>query len=533
MLLPTRTTTNTKMYITFLFITITTLSATIAKTAQNTACTSWDSLQDCAALTPCFWVSTTGTCHNVHLWTKSGVVDRLGPCARMMNLNECYTRMQCFWVAKQGVCEDIANWAPVGSQTVRTTIDPLTMACSFWQVDKECWMIDKCFWNKRTELCEEIVMPPPKPQPPLVPANGGGAMPVLPPLDPANPVLPVVPGGGIVVTFSPTQSHTPPPRLKPHSWSPNLPASFSAPMNLCETLYTSDSCLKEEDCQWSSRANMCYLPEGVCSHFPTKASCRANENCRWHRHTRSCLSFCDLITKKVGCKANEDSCLWDERASECVPVEAECNRFPTEEYCEFNENCFWVSQTMSCVSYFGTCEVFPTEAECEVASRLNKRCIWDEDPVYENQYRCLDPFSENGEFIVCEAIRERDVCEASNSTESGMPCFWSEGEGRCDQYEFDCEAFSTEALCNAAGFKNVQCYWAGECEEVELTSTNPSVSTTLSETPNGFYYPMVFFGSGLLLGVLGGLMVTYRRIADLIRESFDLPPSTFRRVLID
>lgn len=454
----------------------------------------------------------------------------------MMNLNECYTRMQCFWVAKQGVCEDIANWAPIGSRSARTTLDPLTRDCSYWQVDKECWLIDKCFWNQRSDLCEEIVKPAPEPQPPLVPATGGGT-PVLPPVVEPGAIPHMTPV--TVVTFSPTDSSQqqqqrglPSPANPPAS---TLPAG-SSPMNACETLFTSDLCLKLEECQWSSRANVCYLPEGVCGHLPTKSSCRANQGCRWHRHSRECLSFCDLITKKVGCKANEDSCLWNERAKECIPVMAECNRFPTEEYCGLNDNCYWASQTKSCVSYFGTCEVFPTQTECEVASRLNKRCIWDEDPVYKNQYRCLDPFSENGEFIVCQAIGDRDVCDGSNSTESGMPCFWVENENRCDEYEFDCESFTTEALCNAAGFKNVQCYWAGECEEVKLTSTNPSISSTstLSESKSTtMYYPMVFFGSGLLLGVLGGLMVTYRRIADLIRESFDLPPSTFRRVLIE
>jgi len=481
-------------------------------------CTFWSSMNDCTSFTPCFWHSKAGTCNNINEWSKTKgshtgpMYGDSSPCTGQRDMFACYSYMNCFWQAHKGSCEDVSYWSLIN---VDPAVDPKTRPCGFWENSQDCWGIEKCFFDRRTNTCKEISShsrnKPAQPQPnmgshtspnqPIHPQThaGGQAQPNHSASDPyTNPRFhnpPASPGPY-------DNPYSPPPIYNPisaynnpngyngypmnHPGAPQgsgyqnqyypgyqydsgaratFPPSFSPtdfwePMNLCESHRDRKTCAYGSGCIWDIDSRRCFDSMGDCNAFRSPGMCFKAEECTWDRTNKKCQSGCATIGEEAPCVYSEE-CFWDQ--GECLALNVACNRLSTPSLCVHNEMCFWNTEVNECKSFFTNCEAIDSDASCG----MNEQCLWnDQYQQCENLYK--DPSNAPPPFVNCEDIADVEVCWQSNSTEHNMPCEWDKRQNKCVEFDFDCESFETRDTCDGARFRDIVCYWKGECDQRKL-----------------------------------------------------------------
>jgi len=464
-------------------------------------CTFWSSMNDCTSFTPCFWHSKAGTCNNINEWSKTK--DDSSPCMGQRDMFACYSYMNCFWQAHKGSCEDVSNWSLIN---LNPAVDPKTRPCGFWDNSQDCWAIEKCFFDRRTNSCKDISsdlgnqraesqpLTPPHASPNQAVHTGGQTPPNQPASDPYNnprfdnaPTAPIGPYDNPYSSppiYNPHSAYNNPNGYNGHQMNPpgpyqgpysgyqydsgaraTFPPTFSPtefwePMNLCESHRDRKSCAYGTGCIWDAENRRCLDSMGDCNSFKSVGMCFKAEECTWDRTNKKCQSGCATIGSEAPCVYSEE-CFWDN--GECLALNVGCNRLSTPSLCVHNEMCFWNTEVNECKSFFTNCEAIDSDASCG----MNERCIWSEQyQQCENLYK--DPSNTPPPFINCEDIADVEVCWQSNSTEHNMPCEWDQGQNKCVEFEFDCESFETANTCDGARFRDVVCYWKGECDQRKL-----------------------------------------------------------------
>lgn len=451
----------------------------IASAFAKKHCGSSKDLNDCIGFTSCFWHSSTGVCNDVNDWTK--ISNKQSRCSLQKDMFDCYDLVNCFWVPHRGTCEDVFNWEYDGVSDA--TQDPETRLCSSWQDPADCWKIQKCFFDRRENLCKAIAGDEP---------SGPAKIPPIPIYGGFDQMAPPMINGD---TGRPTTS------------APStLPTELWEPMNMCESLPDRKLCAYGDNCLWDESRRRCLAIDGDCQSLDNEGLCFHNEDCVWKAGVQECQSLCAPIQDEASCVYGED-CFWDE--GECFPLNVRCDRLTTPSFCVHNDQCYWHTSKNQCRSYFTSCEEMETDQQCG----MSDKCLWNDQG--QKCETILVHGSTLPPIINCEDIPEIDICKQSTSTEHNMPCLWDERQTKCVEFKFDCEDFTTAAKCNEASFRDIQCYWRGECDQIKVAvapvtlkraSLHKKQSQSSKTLPKNLLTIGVFLGA-LLVGILCGSLL--------------------------
>jgi len=487
--------------------------------ANANECIALTNLNECQRIIDCFWNSKEGRCGKISEYSRRG--NNFSQCGNYKSMDSCYLHLDCFWVAHSGDCEDLSNWeavntghvacnmidnedscwsivncfwnrhvmecsqmpnseqtissqqplapvssfltqgpysqgpysAPTTTTTTTTTVPSTTttvfhqpLPCISWTNEDLCWIDTKCFWDRRQGLC----------------------------LDGTPHLFPVT------VQNHPKHQNTPntqwayPQPEYPYYQFPQFTTTTTMAttttilgvndaMSLCET-YDEPTCRADDDCVIDELSLHCYsIQDSDCSRLPSKYVCAANEDCHWSRASNQCESFCSQATDEGKCMLQED-CLWEDSTRECLSVFSSCYKLKSPDSCVLNEVCAWSLSDNACVSLFGPCTRHSDEVHCNMAAQFNTHCEWGENPGQKDVFGCQDPFTTAPPMIECKALIDQATCLDNIETETDMPCIWDDRKMECNAFTFDCEDFLTQDTCEHAEFREIKCFWDGECD---------------------------------------------------------------------
>jgi len=489
--------------------------------ATANECTAFRSLNECQRIIDCFWNSKEGKCGKISEYSRKG--NNFSQCGSRKSMDSCYLHLDCFWVAHLGDCEDLSNWEPLNSGHV---------ACSTIDNEDSCWSVQDCFWNRHVMECSQMPnagqtissQQPNMPSSSFIPQVPVPTTTTTTTSTAFHEPLPCISWtredlcwidtkcfwdrrqgvclDGTPHLFPVNVQSKPNHQNKPQThWAypqPEYPyykfpqyttttttvtttttiLGIEDAMSLCET-YDEPTCRADDDCVIDELSLHCYsIQDSDCSRLPSKHVCAANEDCHWSRSSNQCESFCSGASDEGKCILEED-CLWEDSTQECLSVFSSCYKLQSPDSCVLNEVCAWSLIDNTCVSLFGPCTRHSDEVHCNMAAQFNTHCEWGENPGQKDIFGCQDPFTTAPPTIECQALTDRATCLENIETETDMPCIWNEPKNECSAFTFDCEDFQTQDTCEHAEFREMKCFWDGECDFAQAGVLQKTQNSTI------------------------------------------------------